>query len=279
MGRIPEVQVGRDGVETPKVSLRKMIRAAKIRKLESRKASDHTVTSTASDQDPRSPESIPAVKPVVERPIAKQSAEPVPAVKPKINNPTLKRSVLLNEAMGGQFEDRRSRSDAKSHENALRWVRGSARIQGFERRKSRDPTVTPADYGIDAETVAEVLDSVVKKRLEGVGSRLEGAIRYGKEYNQEQGHSLHGDSVVLPPNTLYLLDYAIDTTRLWVDSMEYGYGNAGVKGKGSIPAEIAPECKDIELVKVGVSKGSPEVMLENKAGATVKGVRFATSEC
>ena len=258
--------------------------AAKIQKLESRKARDSTATHATSNQKLRSPEYIPAVKPGVEKPTSKQSAEPVPAVKPKINKPTFKPSALLNEAMGGRLEVRRSRSDAKSHENALQSVRGSARIQGFERRKSRDPTVTPADYGIDAETVAEVLDSVVKKRLEGVGSRLEGAIRYGKEYNQEQGHSLHGDSVVLPPNTLYPLDYGVDTTRLWAGSMENGYGDEGVKGKGSIPAAIAPESKDIELVKVagvkvGVSKGGPEVMLENKAEARVKGVRFATSEC
>jgi hypothetical protein len=284
MGQIPEFHVAPDGLEAPKVNLRKMIRAAKIRKLESRKARDSTATPAASDQKSKSPESIPAVKPVVERPTAKQSAEPVPAVKPKINKPTFKPSALLNEAMDGQFEDRRIRSDARSHENTLRWVRGSARIQGFERRKSRDPTVTPADYGIDAETVAEVLDSVVKKRLEGVRSRLEGAIRYGKEYNQEQGHSSHGTGVLLPPNTLYPLDYAIDTTRVCVDSMENGYVNEGAKGKGSIPAAIAPVCKGIELVKVagvkvGVSKGNPEVVLENKAGATGKGVRFATSEC
>jgi hypothetical protein len=284
MGQIPEFHVALDGLQAPKVSLRKMIRAAKIRKLESRKARDSTVTPATSDQKSMSPESIPTVRPGVEKPTSEQSAEPVPAVKPKINDPTLKRSVLLNEAMGGQFEVRRSRDAAKSHENALHSVRGSARIQGFERRKSRDPTVTPADYGIDAETVAEVLDSVVKKRLEGVGSRLEGAIRYGKEYNQEQGHSSHGTGVLLPPNTLYPLDHAIDTTRVWVDSMENGYGDEGAKGKGSIFAAIAPECKDIELVKVagvkvGVSKGSPEVTLENKAEARVKGVRFATSEC
>jgi hypothetical protein len=283
MGRIPEVQVGRDEVEAPKVSLRKMIRAAKIRKLESRKARDSTVTSTASDQQSNSPESIPAVQAGVEKPIAKQSSE-IPAVKPKINKPTSKPSALLNEAMGGQFEVRRSRSDAKSHENALQSVRGSARIQGFERRKSRDPPVTPTDYGIDAETVQRVLDSVVTKRLEGVVSRLEGAIQYGKEYNQQQGHSSDRNSVLLPPNTLYPLDYAIDTTRVWVDSMENGHGDEGVKGKRSIPAAIAPESKDIELVKVagvkvGVIKGCPEVMLENKAEARVKGVRFATSEC
>jgi hypothetical protein len=286
MGQIPEFHVAPDGLQAPKVSLRKMIRAAKIQKLESRKARDSTATPAASDHKSKSPESIPAVKPVVERPIAKQSAEPVPPVKPKLNKPTFKPSALLKEAMGGQFEDRRSRSDARSHENTLRWVRGSARIQGFERRKSRDPTVTPADYGIDAETVAGVLDSVVKKRLEGVGSRLESAIRYGKEYNQEQGHASHGhgNSVLLPPNTFYTLDYAIDTTRLWVDSMENGYGNEGAKGKGSTPAAIAPECKGIELVKVvcakdGVSESSSEVGGEGKGVSRVKGVRFAMSEC
>jgi hypothetical protein len=284
MGRIPEVQVGRDGVEAPKVNLRKAIRAAKIRKLESRKASDHTVTSTTSDQQSNSPESIPAVKPGVEEPTSKQSAEAIPAVKPKINKPTFKPSALLNEAMGGQFEVRRNRDAAKAHENALQRVRGSARIQGFDRRKSRDPTVTPADYGLDAETVQGVLDSVVTKRLDSVGSRLEGAIQYGKEYNQEQGHSLHGDSVVLPPNTLYLLDYAIDTTRMWFDSIENGYGSERVKGKRSTPAAIAPGCKGIELVKVvgakdGVSEGSSEVGGEGKGVSRVKGVRFATSEC
>jgi hypothetical protein len=286
MGQIPEFHVAPDGLQAPKVSLRKMIRAAKIRKLESRKARDHTTTPAASDQQSNSPESIPAVKPGVDDPIPKQSAKVIPAAEPKINKPTFKPSALLNEAMGGQFEVRRSRDAAKSHENALHSVRGSARIQGFERRKSRDPTVTPADYGLDAETVQGVLDSVVTKRLDSVGSRLEGAIQYGKEYNQQQGHASHGhgNSVLLPPNTLYPLDYAIDTTRLWVDYMENGYGNEGAKGKGSTPAAIAPESKDIELVKVagvkvGVSKGGPEVMLENKAGATGKGVRFATSEC
>jgi hypothetical protein len=284
MGRIPEVQGARDGVEAPKVNLRKAIRAAKIRKLESRKARDHTVTSTTSDQQSNSPESIPAVKPGVEKPTSKQSAEPIPAVKPKINKPTFKPSALLNEAMGGQYEVRRSRDAAKSHENALQSVRGSARIQEFERRKSRDPTVTPVDYGLDAETVQGVLDSVVTKRLDSVGSRLEGAIQYGKEYNREQGHSSDRNSVLLPPNTLYPLDYAIDTTRAWVDYMEYGYGIEGAKGKGSISAEIAPECKGIELVKVvgakdGISEGSSEVGGEGKGVSRVKGVRFATSEC
>jgi hypothetical protein len=286
MGQIPEFHVAPDGLNAPKVSLRKMIRAAKIRKLESRKARDSTVTPATSDQKSMSPESIPTVRPGVEKPTSEQSAEPVPAVKPKINDPTLKRSVLLNEAMGGQFEVRRSRDAAKSHENALHSVRGSARIQGFERRKSRDPTVTPADYGIDAETVAGVLNSVVTKRLEGVGSRLEGAIRYGEEYNQEQGHASHGhvNSVLLPPNTLYPLDIAVDTTRMWLDIIENGYGSERVKGKRSTPAAIAPECKGIELVKVvgakeGVSESSSEVGGEGKGVSRVKGVRFATSEC
>ena len=286
MGRTPEVQVARDGVNAPKVNLRKAIRAAKIKKLESRKARDSTATPAASEQKIRSSESIPAAKPGVEKPTSKQSAEPTPAVKPKIDKPTFKPSALLNEAMGGQFEVRRSREAAKAHKNALQRVRGSARIQGFDRRKSRDPTVTPADYDLDAETVAGVLDSVVTKRLDSVGSRLEGAIQYGKDYNLAQGHSSHGhgNSVLLPPNTLHPLDYAVDTTRMWLDSMENGYGNERAKGKGSIPATIALECKGSKLVKVvganlAVSDVSLKVKVEEEAVPRVQVVRRSEREC
>jgi len=284
MGRTPEVQGPRDEVQPPKVSLRKLIRAAKIKKLESRKARDSTATLATSDQKLRSPESIPAAKPGVEKPTSKQSAGPIPAVKPKINKPTFKPSALLNEAMGGQFEVRRSRDAAKAHENALQRVRGSARIQGFDRRKSRDLTVTPSDYGLDAETVAGVLDSVVTKRLDSVGSRLESAIQYGKDYNLEQSPSSDQNGVLLPPNTLHPLDYAVDTTRMWLDSMENGYRNERAKGKGSVPATISSECKGSKLVKgvganLAVSDGSLKVKSEEEAVPRVQVVKRSEREC
>ena len=280
MGRTPEVQGPRDEVNPPKVNLRKAIRAAKIKKLESRKARDSTATPAASEQKLRSSESIPAAKPGVEKPTSKQSAEPIPAVKPKINKPTFKPSALLNEAMGGRLEVRKSRDTARAHENTLQWVRGSARIQGFERRKSRDPTVTPTDYGIDAETVEGVLHSVVTKRLDGVRSRLEGAIQYGKDYNREQGHYSHGhgNSVLLPPNTLHPLDDTVDTTRMWLDSMKCGYENKGAKGKRRSPAAVGTVCKVIEVkvvgANLGVNNGSPEVKAEEN-----EAVKFSEREC
>jgi hypothetical protein len=94
---VPRVQVA---VKAPELDTRKVRRAAKVQELERRKARDPTVAPAASDQKLKSLVSIPAVNPEVDNPISKQSS-------------------LLNEAMGGKFELRRSRDAAKGPENAL----------------------------------------------------------------------------------------------------------------------------------------------------------------
>jgi hypothetical protein len=204
-----------------------------------------------------------SARPVITSPptsdLNSNSAEAIPAVKLEVEKPTSKQPTVLHKATGPKFYLRGARDVAKIRELELRKAQNAGMDQELERRRARDPTVTPGDYGITIENVEQFLDPVVTNRLWAVRNRLEKGIQQGIQHCRERRLWWDRKNVLLPMNSLYPLDYTLDPTRVWVEYMKCGSEEECEEGNKGVVAMLTPEIESAELVTmIGTKNGASE---------------------
>jgi hypothetical protein len=151
--------------------------------------------------------------------------------------------------------------------------------------KFRDPAVTPGGNEYGTETDQPVLDPAVTKLLRCARNDIKAAVMYRKKIARERGTLWDPWNVPLfTLNRCYPLDYKVDPTQVWVEYMKFGSVDEGDHGERGVPGVLTPQCETVELVEVvdvifGVYNDSPDVKLETKAEARVKGVKIPQREC